>query len=73
MRYLTINNVCEKIKLSRSSIYNKINPKSQFHDPSFPKPRRLGKRCVRWDEEEIHNWMKQPGVIINGGELCAPV
>lgn len=72
MRFLTLKNVCDKAQLSSSTVYNKL-ALGKYYDPSFPKPRRLGKRCVRWDEEEIHNWMKQPGVMLKGGASCAEV
>ena len=72
MRYLTIKDVCEKLKLSRSTIYNKNSKKCRFHDASFPKPRRLGERCVRWVEAEIDAWMSNPGVIPNKEASCVP-
>ena len=73
MRYLTIKEVCEKLKLSRSTVYNKLNAKkSRFHDPSFPTPRRLGKRCIRWVEAEIDTWMGNPGGMPTREASCVP-
>ena len=73
MRFLTKKNVRDKLNVSNSWLHYIHNPGSKYYDPSFPKPRHLGKRCVRWDEEEINNWMKQPGVMMKGGASCAEV
>lgn len=36
------------IGISRSMIYLKINDKSPYYDPKFPKPRKLGTKAVGW-------------------------
>lgn len=46
-----------KIGLSRSSIYDRINPKSPYYDPTFPKPISLGGSSVGWLESEIDEWI----------------
>ena len=73
MRFLKIESLCDKIQQSRATVYNKLNAKSPYYDPSFPKPRHLGKRCVRWLEDEVHSWMKRPGAMTDGGGPCARV
>lgn len=73
MKFLTIKQLCEKLSISRSSIYNKIDLKGPFHDPSFPKPRRLGARCVRWEEGEIHAWMLHPNMTLKEAVPCVNV
>ena len=67
MQLLTTEIICQRTLQSRASLYNKLNPKSKYYDPSFPKPRRLGMRCVRWVEDEIHTWMNNPGANVEGG------
>jgi len=48
-----------RLKLSRSTIYDKINPDSPRYDPSFPKPIRLGTgAAVGWIESEIDSWLR---------------
>lgn len=47
-----------RVGLSRSTIYDKINPKSPRYDPSFPKPIRLGGFAVGWVESEVQSWLK---------------
>jgi len=42
---------------SRSTIYNKLNPKSPQYDPTFPKPIKLGARSIGWIEAEIQAWI----------------
>ncbi|MDH1451994.1 helix-turn-helix transcriptional regulator [Aeromonas caviae] len=43
--------------LSRSTIYNKLNPKSKSYDPDFPKPLRLGSSSVGWLLSSVHQWL----------------
>ena len=52
--------------LSRSTIYDRLNPKSKRYDPSFPKPLRLGESAIGWQLSEILIWIgdRQP-VISN--------
>lgn len=50
-----------RLKLSRSTIYDKINPDSPRYDASFPKPIRLGTgaAAVGWIESEIDAWLRR--------------
>jgi prophage regulatory protein len=43
--------------LSRSTIYDKQNPKSPRFDPTFPQKINLGARAVGWFQEEIEAWL----------------
>lgn len=47
----------KKLGLSRSAIYDRLNPKSTNHDPSFPKPIPLGARAVGFIESEANAWL----------------
>ena len=47
----------ERIGLKRSSIYNKLNPKSINYDPTFPRMVSLGARSVGWYEHEVNAWL----------------
>lgn len=51
----------EKLGLSRSTIYGRINPKSKSYDPTFPKPIALGCNMtnppVGWIEAEVDAWL----------------
>lgn len=47
----------KKIGLSRSAIYDRLNPKSPNFDPSFPKPIPLGARAIGFIESEADAWL----------------
>lgn len=46
-----------RIGLSRSTIYDKLNPRSKNYDFSFPRMVSLGARCVGWYSHEIEVWL----------------
>ena len=48
-----------RLSLSRSTIYDKINPKSPRYDASFPKPIRLGGAAVGWLAHEVDDWLNR--------------
>ncbi|MCY4355082.1 MAG: AlpA family transcriptional regulator [Truepera sp.] len=50
-RFLRRPEVEARTGLSRSSIYALMD-KSEF-----PRPRRIGKRAVAWDEAQIERWL----------------
>lgn len=56
-KILRIHGVVAKVGLSRSTIYNKLNPKSRSYDPMFPRSVPLGIRSVGWIESEIDDWL----------------
>lgn len=47
--------------LSRSSIYNRLNPKSPWHDPTFPQRVRLSSAsrggAVGWFLRDVEAWL----------------
>lgn len=43
--------------LSRSTIYDKQNPKSKRFDPFFPKKIKLGARAVGWLRGDVDTWL----------------
>jgi prophage regulatory protein len=43
--------------LSRSTIYDKQNPKSPRFDPLFPQKINLGARAVGWFLKDIEFWL----------------
>ena len=47
------------IQLSRSTIYEKINPLSPIYDDSFPKPVKISVCAIGWPEKEVHAWIEQ--------------
>ncbi len=58
---LRIQIVAKKVGMSVSSVRNRLNPKSKYYDPTFPKPFCLGltgKGAVGWDEDEVDRWIE---------------
>jgi len=49
--------VLEITGLGRSSMWSYCNPRSRYHDPSFPKPVKIGARAVAWRASEIFGWV----------------
>lgn len=56
---IRLKQVLERTGLSRSTIYDKINPKSSRFDPLFPKQLHLGTGSVGWVESEITAWLDE--------------
>jgi prophage regulatory protein len=43
--------------IGRSTIYEKINPKSKRYDESFPRPIKLSLSAVGWFEQDVIAWL----------------
>lgn len=48
-----------RLRLSRSTIYDKLNPSSPRYDATFPKPIRLGGCAVGWLTHEVDEWLNR--------------
>lgn len=49
-----------RLRLSRSTLYDRINPRSPRYDATFPKPIRLGNgSAVGWIEGEVTDWLER--------------
>ena len=55
---LCLPQLVEYTGLSRSTIYDLMNPKSPNYDPSFPKRFHLTKTAVRWVEADVYAWIE---------------
>lgn len=55
-----------RLGLSRSTIYDKLNPKSPRFDPTFPKPIQLGGYAVGWLEHEVAEWLHRQIEVSRG-------
>ena len=53
-----IKTVIEITAISRSTIYEMINPKSSYYDPNFPKPIRLTETRIGWVSQEVYDWIE---------------
>lgn len=57
---MTIDEIIIRIKeltrrtgISRAGVYQKLDPRSKYHDPAFPRPLRLGANSVGWKLSEV--------------------
>lgn len=57
LRILRMAELTNLLGISRSSIYEKLNPKSRYYDADFPKPVRLGAASVGWRSTAIDEWL----------------
>jgi prophage regulatory protein len=55
--------LCERIGLRPTAIYERLDPRSKYFDPSFPKPIPLGStdrvRATGWLEHEVEQWLQK--------------
>lgn len=52
-----IKTVIQMTGLSRSAIYEKMNPKSPYFEAHFPRSIKLGAAAVGWSENEVKEWI----------------
>ena len=57
VRMLRLKEVIYRTGLSRSTIYNKLQPSSPQYDPDFPEQVNIGGSAVAWIEEELEQWL----------------
>lgn len=57
-KILRIRQLLEVTGISRSGVYDRLNPKSPRHDASFPVPVRLGPRMIGFVVEDVDAWLK---------------
>lgn len=55
---IRIKEVIAVTGVSRSVIYEKLNPQSKCYDAAFPQPIRLSANCVGWSAFEINQWIE---------------
>ncbi|NQV70992.1 MAG: AlpA family phage regulatory protein [Pseudohongiella sp.] len=58
-RIMRFSEMQEVTGLSRSTIYNRLNPEHKNYDPGFPKPAPLGPRLVGWSSESVELWIQK--------------
>lgn len=59
VKILRLKNLCVRIGLGRSTIYDRINTKSPRYDKTFPRPIKLGATAIGWIESEVVAWIQQ--------------
>lgn len=58
MQILRMAEVTRRVGLSKSTIYDRINPKSTRYDDTFPKPIKIGLSAIGWLDEHINSWIE---------------
>lgn len=64
MRVIRVSELQKILGLSKSTIYERINPASRWFDPDFPAPFKIGGYAVGWDSRDVRNFIdlkKQAG------------
>lgn len=56
---IRIKDVIAVTGISRSVIYEKLNPQSKCYDSTFPKPIKLSVNCVGWSAFEVNQWIEE--------------
>lgn len=56
---LNTKETCAFLKRSRSSVFQALNPKSRYFDPTFPKPFKLGAGAGSnaWRLCDLNSWV----------------
>lgn len=52
-RILRVWHVTAQLSISRSTLYDWLDPKSPRYDSTFPKPIRLGRASIGWLSKDI--------------------
>lgn len=59
IRLIRMRQLTEMLAICRSSIYEKLNPKSPRFDPSFPRPIKLGQSTIAFEHSAVEQWLHQ--------------
>lgn len=46
-----------RLGVSNSTLHDWLSPTSPRHDPTMPRPVRLGANTVAWVESEVDDWL----------------
>jgi prophage regulatory protein len=58
LRIIRLKEVIELTGISRSLIYLKVNARSRYFDPSFPRPLKIASRAIGWNGTELQKWIE---------------
>lgn len=73
-RILRLPEVLNRLGMSRSWLYDRLNPKSRRFDPGMPRPIKIGlnSHAIGWLESSFEKWINSLSDIAtqsgNGGE-----
>lgn len=55
---IRLKTLLEMLGVSRSTVYLRINPRSKYYDPIFPKSIPLGMKAKGWVLEDVHAYIE---------------
>lgn len=58
-RLLRLRDVCERLGVSKSTVYNWLNSQSRYHRANFPRPVRIGVASIGFVEQEIDAYIEE--------------
>lgn len=58
-KIINLKQVIDFTGLSRATIYNLLDPKSEYYDSTFPKQIRLSTNRVGWSALELNIWIER--------------
>jgi len=61
MKLLRPDEVSEKLGISKGAL-----PALRRRDISFPPPIRVSQKVLRWDEDDINDWLSNKKESVNG-------
>ncbi len=59
IKILRLSAVLSLVGISKSSIWDRLNPKSPRYDPTFPKRVKLGGRAIGFVDVELQAWLQK--------------
>lgn len=57
-KIINLRQIIDFTGLSRATIYNLLNPKSEYYDSSFPKQILLSTNRIGWSALELNIWIE---------------
>lgn len=57
LQILRLKQVCQRLQISRSSLYEKITITSSRFDKDFPRPFKLGASAIGFNAASIDQWV----------------
>ena len=58
-RVLRLRQVQDRVGLSRSTIYDRLDSRSSRFDEDFPRPIKIGKSAVGWVQSEVAAYVEK--------------
>jgi len=55
---MKVEPVCAQLCISRSTLYEKYDPRSPRYDSTFPRPIKLGAAAIAWTSDSINLWVQ---------------